>query len=48
MVYKNSYFDKDDFAENYIFYIDDSLVFDVESDRNKKAEIYLMISELGL
>jgi hypothetical protein len=48
VVFVNSYFDREDFEKKYIYYLDDQLFFDLESNRSKKANLYLMISLLEL
>lgn len=40
-MFTNAVFDREDFEEYYERFIDDTIAFDLESDRVKKAEIFI-------
>lgn len=48
MAFVNSYFDFNDFVTPIKNYIDDSLFFDLEPDRVKQANFYVMQSQVQL
>ncbi len=48
MAFINSYFDFTDYEEPIKYFIDDSLFFQMESKRSKRANLYVMKAETQL